>query len=216
LTSPTPYDPPLTYGGWTQSRALGARIATILRSRETDDEIPLSWNGEEQNGGDRRKRRHKVIIHTSPFLRCVQTSIAISAGLAQNPGHHHARPSSSHSVKDLHSSPQLRPIIATGSPRLAPIPEPALGVNGKPKEQPENIKKSIIRVDAFLGEWLSPDYFEQITPPPSSIMMVAVAKADLLRREDYSYLLNIRNRSPNQGFPGGWGSPIVSADGSYF
>jgi hypothetical protein len=212
LTSPTPYDPPLTYGGWTQSRALGARIATILRSRETDDEIPLSWNGEEQNGGDRRKRRHKVIIHTSPFLRCVQTSIAISAGLAQNPGHHHARPSSSHSIKALHSSPQLRPTIATGPPRLAPIPEPALVVNGKPKEQPENIKKSIIRIDAFLGEWLSPDYFEQITPPPSSIMMVAVAKADLLRREDYSYLLHIRNTSPNQGFPGGWGSPIVTAD----
>jgi hypothetical protein len=85
-------------------------------------------------------------------------------------------------------------------------------LNGEPKEQAENIKKSILRVDAFLGEWLSPDYFEQITPPPSSIMMVAGAKSDLLRREDYSYLLHIRDSAPNTGFPGGWGSPIISAE----
>jgi hypothetical protein len=42
-------------------------------------------------------------------------------------------------------------------------------------------------------------------------MMVAGAKADLLRREDYSNLAQITNHdpSPNVGFPGGWGSPIV-------
>lgn len=164
-----------------------------------------------------RKRRHKVIIHSSPFLRCVQTSVGISAGLAQNPGHTHThhRSQSPARSKPLHSSPRVRPTIVTDSPRLAPILEPNTSkVNGKPQEQPENIKKSIIRVDAFLGEWLSPDYFEQITPPPSSIMMVAGAKADLLRREDYSNLIHVRdiNTAPaNQGFPGGWGSPVVVA-----
>jgi hypothetical protein len=72
---------------------------------------------------------------------------------------------------------------------LDPIPEPNNGkMNGDSQKQPHGIKKSTIRVDAFLGEWLSPDYFESITPPPSSIMMVASAKADLLRREDYSHL----------------------------
>lgn len=215
LTSPTPYDPPLTYNGWTQSRALGARIASILRSRETDDEVPTG-EGEERKG-DGRKRRHKVIIHTSPFLRCVQTSVAISAGLAQNPGHTHSRSPSITTGKatPLHSSPRMRPTVATGSPRLTPIPEPASKVGGKPHEQPENIKKSTVRVDAFLGEWLSPDYFEQITPPPSSIMMVAGAKADLLRREEYSNLIHVRDTnsaSSNQGFPGGWGSPVVVAE----
>lgn len=99
------------------------------------------------------------------------------------------------------------------SPKLTSIAEPASAseVNSKPKEQPENIKKSIIRVDAFLGEWLSPDYFELITPPPSSIMMVAGAKADLLRREDYSNLVHTRDitNAPLRGFPGGWGSPTV-------
>ncbi|KAG4432191.1 hypothetical protein IFR05_012314 [Cadophora sp. M221] len=213
LTSPTPYDPPLTYGGWTQSRALGARIASILRSRETDDELL----GDGQNAGA-RKRRHKVIIHTSPFLRCVQTSVAISAGLAQNPGHthQHLKPPSSPLVKatQMQSSPRMRPTLSTGSPALAPIPEPvASKLNGRPYEQPENIKKATLRVDAFLGEWLSPDYFEHITPPPSSVMMVAGAKADLLRKEDYSGLSHVREpATASVGFPGGWGSPVVVAE----
>lgn len=206
----------MTYGGWTQSRALGARIASILRTRETDDEIPFA-NSTNGSHGERRKRRHKVIIHTSPFLRCVQTSVAISAGLAQNPGHHRKIVPDSPAIKALHmnSSPRMRPTLLTNSPRLAPIAEPTTAKAGsKPKEQPENIKKSTIRVDAFLGEWLSPDYFEQITPPPSSIMMVAGAKADLLRREDYSGLIrdiSSSSAAPVQGFPGGWGSPVVQA-----
>ncbi|EKD18657.1 uncharacterized protein L3040_002084 [Drepanopeziza brunnea f. sp. 'multigermtubi'] len=209
LTSPTPYDPPLTYGGWTQSRVLGARIASILRSRETDDEVISS-------DVPTRKRRHKVVIHSSPFLRCVQTSVAISAGLAQNPGHthRHHKPPSSPSVKAtaMHSSPRIRPSVVIGSPSLVPIPEPVGSKpNGRSSEQPENIKKSTVRVDAFLGEWLSPDYFEHITPPPSSVMMVAGAKADLLRREDYSSLSHMRDPAKAPvGFPGGWGSPVAT------
>jgi len=170
-----------------------------LRTRETDDEL-LEENGD----GTRRKRRHKVIIHSSPFLRCVQTSVAISAGLAQNPGHIQPRPSSSHSTK--HSSPRIRS-LEMGSPSLAPIPEPALKLN---TQTTGNIRKSTVRIDAFLGEWLSPDYFESITPPPSSVMMVAGAKADLLRNEDYTYLnqRNTTSSSVSQGFPGGWQSPV--------
>ncbi|CAG8983295.1 hypothetical protein HYALB_00002733 [Hymenoscyphus albidus] len=221
LTSPTPYDPPLTYGGWTQSRSLGQRIANILRTRETDDEV-LLLDDAEGEGGKRRKRRHKVIIHTSPFQRCVQTATAISAGLAQNPGHTNQRPFSSHSGRGssspMHSSPRIRPTIATGSPSLTPILEPA-NIHGKAREIPENIKKSIIRVDAFLGEWLTPEYFELITPPPSSPMMVAGAKADLLRREDYKNLISSRDfaggtahSGHQKPFPGGWGSPTVSAE----
>jgi hypothetical protein len=70
-------------------------------------------------------------------------------------------------------------------------------------------------VDAFLGEWLSPDYFENITPPPSSVMMVAGAKADLLRCGDYGDLsAQIRQPSSrlNQLFPGGWGNSSAIAD----
>ncbi|RDL35700.1 Phosphoglycerate mutase-like protein [Venustampulla echinocandica] len=221
LTSPTPYDPPLTYGGWTQSRALGQRIASILRSRETDDDIPGTNEGgerREQVGGSGRKRRHKVVIHTSPFQRCVQTSIAISAGLAQSPSQTRSRSpsvqSNSSKTSQIHASPKTRPKVATDSPTLAPIPEPAR-VSVRPHEQPSNIKKATIRVDAFLGEWLTPDYFELITPPPSSVMMVAGAKADLLRREDHHNLIHVKDfigTAQNKPFPGGWGSPVVAAE----
>ena len=141
--------------------------------------------------------------------------MAISAGLAQNPGHTH-RPLSSASVRSssLHSSPKIPPTNLTTSAKLDPIPEPSLNgkTNAEAQKQSENIKKSTIRVDAFLGEWLSPDYFELITPPPSSIMMVASAKADLLRREDYGNLQVINKATAvNQGFPGGWGSPMTVA-----
>lgn len=81
-------------------------------------------------------------------------------------------------------------------------------------DKASHVKKSTLRVDAFLGEWLTHDYFELITPPPSSIMMVAGAKADLLRREDYSnlaYTRDIISAPGNQPFPGGWGSPVVVA-----
>lgn len=115
----------------------------------------------------------------------------------------------------MHSSPKIRPTIGTSSPLLAPSLEPA---NGKGRELPENFKKSIIRVDAFLGEWLTPDYFELITPPPGSPMMVAGAKADLLRREDYNNLIHIKDLTGGglgghqKPFPGGWGSPTVGSE----
>ena len=111
----------------------------------------------------------------------------------------------------------MRPTISTGPLFLAALSEPHSSVsksNVKELEQPENIKKSTVRIDAFLGEWLSPDYFDMITPPPSSVLMVAGAKADLLRKEDYSNLLHARDISTplfNQPFPGGWGSPVVLA-----
>jgi hypothetical protein len=54
----------------------------------------------------------------------------------------------------------------------------------KPVELHET-RKAILRLDAFLGEWLTPGYFELITPPPESVMMLATAKADLLRPENY-------------------------------
>lgn len=46
--------------------------------------------------------------------------------------------------------------------------------------------KVVLRLDPFLGEWLSPDYFETMSPPPAASMMLDPAKAELLRREDYT------------------------------
>ncbi|RKF77935.1 hypothetical protein GcM1_215035 [Golovinomyces cichoracearum] len=214
LTSATPYDPPLTYGGWSQSKALGARIANILHNRENVEENSNSnagFFGTKYRG----KRRHKFVIHTSPFQRCIQTSIAISAGIAQNLHHHHSSPSK-HGIdpyENKHMIFSLMQHTVMGSTGLTSIPEPA-AASEKTKlvEQPQQIKRSTIRVDAFLGEWLTPDYFEFITPPPSSVMMVASAKSDLLRREDYSLLTQTKDSKANRPFPGGWGNSVASGN----
>ncbi|KFY99640.1 hypothetical protein V498_00592 [Pseudogymnoascus sp. VKM F-4517 (FW-2822)] len=220
LNSPTPYDPPLTYGGWTQSRALGARIGNLLNAREAGLQTTTT---DENNDGKpeaaKPKKKQRVVIHTSPFLRCVQTSVAIASGIAQNPARNHSRQPTSTQLSDapvfqsssvFQSSPRIRPKIKTDSPRLEPILEPA---SPETTKDAPTISKATLRVDAFLGEWLSPDYFEQITPPPSSVLMVAGSKADLLRREDYSNItITPREATATGGFPGGWGSPVIAPD----
>src|ERR1700721_3839036 len=49
LTSPTPYDPPLTTKGVTQATLTGTRLKSLLPPTSS---------------------RLRIIIHTSPFLRC--------------------------------------------------------------------------------------------------------------------------------------------------
>ncbi|KAJ4149851.1 hypothetical protein NW754_001283 [Fusarium falciforme] len=150
LSSPTPYDPPLTYGGWLQSRQVGNQISSILEQAKIEHEACGS-------GSTKKRRRFKVVIHSSPFLRCVQTSIGISSGLAQTP------PDSPHRPSDI--------FVSAAGP-------------------PKHFRSTILRLDSFLGEWLSPEYFEMITPPPGAALMMGSAKAELLRREDYSTLVS--------------------------
>ncbi|KAK4169924.1 hypothetical protein QBC43DRAFT_39086 [Cladorrhinum sp. PSN259] len=205
LSSPAPYDPPLTYSGWQQAKNLGARIAAILQERVREDELAALQNADKKL----KRKRYKVVLHSSPFLRCIQTSIAISAGLAQD-------------------STPFGPVQAVSETR-PPTPPSAHGGRPKPiitnlKDIPEKhitIRKSILRLDAFLGEWLSPTYFELITPPPESVMMLASAKAELLRREDYTHYPSVisHNHSNSQGqlwSPGGRSGPgSPPSDGEY-
>lgn len=86
----------------------------------------------------------------------MQTSIGISSGLAQT------------SPDSIHSPGRL--IVPRATPCARPL----------------QFKSALLRLDSFLGEWLSPEYFEFITPPPGPALMMGGAKADLLRREDYS------------------------------
>lgn len=232
LTSPTPYDPPLTYGGWSQGKALGLRIASLLHARELEKARDANSAPEAAttNGGSAstatnakgpgaKKRKHKIIIHSSPFLRCVQTSTAIAAGISQfrpppdepsatAPTLKLPNPTKEKSPlgKDPSPSPAVQPVRAK-QPDSPPKPRKSgwlrlnnPAVNTKPYIGPEKI---LLRIDAFLGEWLSPDYYEDITPPPNSTLMVAGAKADLLRRSDY---IEAPPAKPvNVGhFPGGW------------
>ncbi|KAI9808052.1 MAG: hypothetical protein M1827_007537 [Pycnora praestabilis] len=234
LTSPTPYDPPLTYGGWTQSRALGGRIASVLQARDTihsettkshspsfsgliEDVRASGVNGDSDPDSRHERnsrRKYRIVIHTSPFLRCIQTSIAISAGMSQVHGSSQTGGSSStsRSTHPHSGSPHLHATDSAMSPRLSAIPEPGESSMSDVTEKahkPKESKKPIIRVDAFLGEWLSPDYFDLIAPPPSSVLMVAGAKADLLRRGeaiDSSHEATTTARPSQGNFPGGWNS----------
>lgn len=97
------------------------------------------------------------------------------------------------------------------SPYLSAISEPEENEtekSQKPLTKPKSTSKARLRVDAFLGEWLSADYFEEITPPPDSVMMIASAKADLLRQGEPVEILQSTNRSTlsRGNFPGGWES----------
>ncbi|KAI4265736.1 MAG: hypothetical protein L6R38_009212 [Xanthoria sp. 2 TBL-2021] len=235
LSSPTPYDPPLTYGGWVQSRALGNRIGSILHASYgsgarggSNTSTYISEDGSLDgpidghtlpgpNAGHEKKRAYKVIIHTSPFLRCIQTSIAIGAGITQyegsirtngQPSKHH--PMHSEAQHPAHpASPYLTGMENPTMPHLAAIPEPEVGNNSTEEmQQPVEQVKPCLRIDAFLGEWLSPDYFDMITPPPNSIMMLTSAKAELMRQGEYVDVPAGSYRShPDKGNSFGlWGS----------
>ncbi|KHN95721.1 phosphoglycerate mutase family protein [Metarhizium album ARSEF 1941] len=175
-TSPTPYDPPLTYGGFLQARRVGNQIANILGQVKSEDETQTT------SGRFKKRKRFKVVIHSSPFLRCVQTSIGISSGLAQS------LPDSTYNPADL--------IL----PRAVPQAEPQF-----------QFKSALLRLDSFLGEWLSPEYFEMITPPPGPALMLGGAKAELLRREDYSIYDHVAEPEVPRPSSGSlWQSPTSS------
>ena len=106
----------------------------------------------------------------------------------------------------MHSgSPYIRAMDGRHSPHLSAIAEPEY--NDRPRHK-RKIHQTLLRVDAFLGEWLSPEYFDKITHPPESKMMVASSKAYLLHHGDSVNLTHTSNITPaGQGnFPGGWHS----------
>lgn len=107
------------------------------------------------------------------------------------------------------TSPYLGGTENFSTPRLSAISEPAdIDDDDGEDKEPVYQAKPRLRIDAFLGEWLSPEYFDLITPPPSSVMMLTSAKAELMRQGEYIDVPagSYRN-SPGKGnFPGGWGS----------
>ena len=160
-TATASYDPPLTYGGWLQCQMLGVRIANEIRSLDT---VPVASNGECGDNTERPRKRRKVIIHSSPYLRCLQTSIAIGAGLREAKAlpRPQMRQQKSSLSKDVSSS--ILEEDDAGNEALSSATD----------------TKSKLRIDAYLGEWLNPSYYEHTKPPPSSDKLVASAK-DYLR-----------------------------------
>ncbi|PWY94644.1 phosphoglycerate mutase family protein [Aspergillus sclerotioniger CBS 115572] len=187
LTSPTPYDPPLSYGGWLQSRTLGTRIIDIIQSLGGSLDSTTQTEDGVKAPSDRLQKpkpKRRIIIHTSPFTRCLQTAIAVSSGICQNSGEPDFTPSKASTIVQSSSESSLTP---------GPISS--------------NDHRCLLRVDAFLGEWLCPDYFDEIIPPPNSDRMITAAKLELLRREHSFVPPADTGPRPSTGFfPGGWGS----------
>lgn len=121
----------------------------------------------------------------------------------------------------MHSaSPRLRGMEG-GSPNLAPISEPkqdfaheiARKVLAEQQQLPN--PKSKLRVDAFLGEWLNPQYYEHITPPPPSALMVATAKGELMQNEHIDvYTPTISSKSSTSNLWGGGGGKSAGTQGA--
>ena len=94
------------------------------------------------------------------------------------------------------------------SPQLSAISEPEEFEDDMAAGQARTIhaSKPLLRTDAFLGEWLSLGYYEDITHPPDSVLMVAGAKATLLREKtSQDGADDDRKKRPAvDGFSGGW------------
>lgn len=204
------------------------RIGKLLRAREQElvDHTNLGVEGPGQpdhppsSTGDNPSRPLRVFIHTSPYQRCVQTSVAITAGLAQYrtlAGNTHGRSPSTHSPSksvDCSASPTSQPVDRLPSPSplisscrtdLAHNQEAAsrAALPNITTVTPPSHPNAILRVDACLGEWLSPEYSILPKSPPESDALVAAAKAELSRPSDA-----IQSFSPIIAAPQGslWGS----------
>ena len=221
------YDPPLTYGGWLQSRAVGARIAALLKARELnfrseacspDDggdfaalfapgsgKVPTMENGAGKHATSEdipqpKTRRHRLFIHSSPYLRCLQTAIGISAGVVQlsDSGSQGGR-------LDLDDLGARRPSRRSSTPTIQNGSECYLHY-----EHDGTLSavypKPLLRVDAVLGEWLNKDYYRDFQPPPSPTLMVADAKRELLLPGDFTQITTEPWSTTSANFIGGWGN----------
>lgn len=222
-SSPTPYDTPLTYGGWLQTRALGARIATLLAARDHKrghlaaarraNGVELSQDSSTGSSARQRHSKSRVIIHSSPFLRCMQTSISIAAGMAQQygeavplvqepiPPKHGTLYSRPHNAPPLHSS-HLHHAVESLTNGTAPGSMAGFPVSS-------HFERPLLRIDACFGEWNNPKYYELTSSPPESRMMLAGARAELLRKATYNLDISSPQKpgsALSQAFPGGWGS----------
>ncbi|KAK5209061.1 hypothetical protein LTR99_007166 [Exophiala xenobiotica] len=171
-TAEKPYDTPLSYGGWIQSQTLGVRINNELHN--LDAQYKQTAENKDDSTQDPPRKKRKIIIHSSPYLRCLQTAIAIGAGI-QHPQNH------------TRSRPRPRQHSSRASPSTTDEADPHESENTSLQRtvsrEPQQTNRlghntCLLRIDAFLGEWQSRTYFESALPPPSAVL-VSQAKMEL-------------------------------------
>lgn len=117
------------------------------------------------------------MIHSSPYKRCMQTSIAIAAGL-KYPEPERLRPLPIAFQRSSLSSPPIGPDGQRAPSGLPNEEAPRSQPNGKPQPYDEKYE---VKIDPWIGEWLSTSYFEDSVPPPSGNLIIARAKETLTR-----------------------------------
>lgn len=118
----------------------------------------------------RPQKRRKITIHSSPYLRCLQTSIGIAAGMRYPQDTPRMRPYPTPFQRSSLSQPPM-----DSESQSNPISDPAI------PNVPRAPRLPNLKVDAFLGEWLSNGYYEKTGPPPGSEILVSNAKEHLRR-----------------------------------
>jgi len=168
LSAESPYDPPLTHGGWIKAQVLGEQIMKML------------WN-EHDNQHQHKKR--KIVIHTSPYLRCTQSAVAVGAGISKAEGELtrvQAEQERAHSGRH-YSSPARSRTLGSSSESSREIAQRV--ANRANLHRVGQFSKPTLRIDACFGEWGNADYFTlpdgSSHPPPDSTVMMAKAKAYL-------------------------------------
>ncbi|KAK9248036.1 hypothetical protein V1506DRAFT_530556 [Lipomyces tetrasporus] len=155
-TSPTPYDPPLSQSGILEAGALGRAIASEIAASvdsAADTAVSVSVRPtRDLSPASRTSDRSSVGTDSSSAL--TMGSSAASASPSTFPS---SRPLTVY----IHTSPFLRcamtaHYIAQQLVSMAPLASSSASST-------VNLK---IRIDSFLGEWLTPDYFSSISPPP--------------------------------------------------
>ncbi|OAP59270.1 hypothetical protein AYL99_06568 [Fonsecaea erecta] len=183
-TAEAPYDPPLSYGGWIQCQSLGLRINNELHNL---DKQPRPQNDGKEDGAkeSQPRKRRKIIIHSSPYLRCVQSSIAIAAGMQHPQNHSRPRMKS----RQLSTRSNISPMdeaqgaaLESGDGDPAPLERVASKDKGHTNRLGYNTCK--LRIDAFLGEWQTASYFDEGSAPPPSAVLVSQAKMSLQKPQE--------------------------------
>ncbi len=149
---------------------LGARIQAEIRG--------LDRKGSARDVEEPPPKRRKVIIHSSPYLRCLQTSIAIGAGMREF--HHPSRPSlpptsapTSAPLQRITSQEETTPEDRTEN-KTEDVGR--VRITNSTTLQPPTMQRTKLRLDGFLGEWLSPSYFDAESAPPPSEDLVKEAR----------------------------------------
>jgi broad specificity phosphatase PhoE len=150
-----------------------------------DRQAKASGENKEDGGQEHPRKKRKIIIHSSPYLRCVQTSIAIAAGIQHPQNHNRPQPQrlrsrqlSSLSPTDEapEHDPDAKDVDRSFLERFAS--------KGKEHTNRTGYDTCILRIDAFLGEWQSANYFGEASYPPPSAILVSQAKMALKKPQE--------------------------------